>query len=120
MAEGNLVFITLISPWIVVVEVAWDMTEQQVAYARTFATQKLVVLKSGKEIIRRSGICPRHTIQSSSYLGVTLDGWMFSCREGHNFTTKPARNAPTTIDEVEAWIAGQRALRLSSMNNKGA
>jgi hypothetical protein len=91
----------------------------EVGHRMNVAIQELVVNPKGKEVTRRSAVCPAHNQKSSNYIGPTAQGWMFECKENsghmrHYFSAKPPKDAPSNVDEVQRWMNEQRQARISN------
>lgn len=94
--------------------------------AQSYAIQKLAHTPAGKEVIRRTAMCPIHTRMSNEFRGLQKDiegklWWTFLCKEKgrHMFNAKPDRSAPTTVEGIEKWKAMQRQAMLKEAT-KGA
>ena len=87
------------------------------------ATMTLTVKADGSDKIVKQAACPIHKNLSSDYLGVLdedgQDVWAFRCKatpehNRHVFYAKPAKDAPKTHEQVDAWLNSKRQSRISS------
>lgn len=67
--------------------------------------------------------CPAHETMTSDYQGEDTKGLMFKCKESgthlsHLFYAKKPRDAPSSVEEVQAWMAKQREKRLNEKESK--